>query len=68
MTPETETASPAAGINVWDRSDATITLFYDTTIESSARNRGRGFGQLSYTIRGRHQVHYRKCGRINRPE
>ena len=48
MTPETETASPAAGINVWDRSDATITLFYDTTIESSARNGVQGRGQVGF--------------------
>ena len=39
---ETETVSSAAGSNVGDSSDATITRASDTTKESSASNGGRG--------------------------
>ena len=42
ITPETETSSPAAGINVGDVSDAKITRASDTMSESSARKGAQG--------------------------
>ena len=57
MTPEPETASPAAGSNDEDNSDAKITHAYETS-ESSSRNGRRGCGQGYHTRRGNHQV----CG------
>ena len=54
MNPETETASPAAGSNGMDSSDATITHVSETSKSSSINGRqGRGRGGL--TIRGGNQ-------------
>ena len=66
MTQETETASPAAGSNGGDGSDATITLASETS-KPNSRNWGQGRGRGGRTRRGGHQG----CGwrgvRFNRP-
>ena len=67
MIPETETASPAAGINGKDGRDATITCASDTTIKSSASNGGQGHVRGGRTGRGNHQEYGGRGVRFNRP-
>ena len=57
MTPETETASPAAGINDGYGSDMTIICVSETS-KSSASNGGRGRERGGCIGRGGHQ----RCG------
>ena len=66
MTMETETASPIAGRNVRDYSDATITRASETS-ESNSINRGKGGGRGGRTGRVSHQGRGRRGGRFNRP-
>ena len=67
MTPETETAPPAAVSDVGDGSGEIITRAYDTTSKSSASKRGKERGQGCCTGRGSHQGRGRRGGRFNRP-
>ena len=57
MTPETETASPAAGINCGDSIDSKITCASDTSSKSSGINGFQGRGQGGCVGRGSHQGH-----------
>ena len=66
MTPEIETASPAAGSNCGDGSDATITRASET-IESNSINGGRRRVKGGRTGRGGHQGRGGRCGCFNRP-
>ena len=66
MTQETETASPAVGINGRDNSDARITRVYDTS-KSSASKGVKGRGWVCCAIRGGHQVSGGRVWRFNRP-
>ena len=54
MTLESEMASPAAGSNGGDGSDATLTRPHETR-ESNSSNGGRGCGQGGCIKRGGHQ-------------
>ena len=66
MTPETETASPAAGSNGGDGSDATITLASETS-KSNSSNGVQGHGQGGCTRRCGHQWCGIRGGSFNRP-
>ena len=66
MTSETETASPAAGRNVGDVSDAKISLASETR-ESNSRNGVQGRVQGGHSSRGGHQRNVRRGGRFNCP-
>ena len=66
MTPEIETASPAARSNGGYGSDVTITRASETS-KSNSRNGGRGRGRGGCTIIGGPQVRGRRGGRFNLP-
>ena len=66
MTQETETASPAAGINRGDGSDVTITRASGIS-ESSASNRVQGRFRGVRTIGGGHQGRKGRDGCSDRP-
>ena len=66
MTLETETASPAAGSNDRDGSDATIIRASETS-ESNSGNGGRGQGRSGHTGRGGQQGCGKRGWRFNRP-
>ena len=65
MTPETETASPAAGNNGGYGSNATIT-FASETSKSNSSNGGQGRGRVVRIRRGGHQGHGRRGVHFNR--
>ena len=66
MTPETETASPAAGRNGRDSSDKKITFASDKGKSNSSNGR-RGRGRGGRAGRGGHQGSGEKGGCFNRP-
>ena len=66
MTPETETASPATGINGGDGSDSTITCASETS-KSNSSNGWQGRGQVVRTGRGSHQGHGGRGRFFNHP-
>ena len=66
MTPETETASPAAEINGGDGSDAKITRASKTS-EPNSRKGEIGRGRGGCTRRGGHQGRGGLGGRFNFP-
>ena len=66
MTPETETASPAAGSNDGEGSDAKITLASETS-KSNSSNWGQGRGREGRTGRCGHQGRGGRGGHFNHP-
>ena len=66
MTPETETATPAAGSNGRDGSDTTTTRSSET-IESSSSNGGQGLRKGDCHVRGGHQGRGGLGRRFNHP-
>ena len=66
MTPETETASPAAEINGGDSSDTTITRASETS-EPNSRKGETGRGRGGCTRRGGHQGRGGRGRHFNRP-
>ena len=66
MTLEAETASPDAGSNCGEGSDATTTRASEMS-ESSSRNGGQGRGQGGCTRRGSHHGCGGRGRRFNRP-
>ena len=67
MTPEIETAQPAAGRNFRDNSDATTTKAPVITSKSNVINGGQGRGQGGCGGRGYNQGHNGRGRKFNRP-